>query len=165
MRLLLMIALCLGSGSALCQSYYQLPGADPESAVRKPAARQKEEAGPTNVRRMVVTDDSGRSEGGPGRTSVGGGDSGDRLESRTDGQVALPRNMERGVRDLESGLEDVGQYTGEMAAHLQKNGLRGYLAVPPELKEKGRAIGRKVGGGINGIMQDVSREMVSPQHE
>lgn len=77
--------------------------------------------------------------------------------------VQLPPNMERGIKELEAGVHNTQGYTVDMAAHLQKNGMRGFLAVPPELKNKGRNVGKQIGGGINGIMTDVGQEMVTPQ--
>ncbi len=71
--------------------------------------------------------------------------------------------MERGVRDLEAGMDDLRVYTGEMAVHIQRNGLRGFLAVPPEIKQKGNTIGKQIGNGINGITTDVGKEMVTPE--
>lgn len=131
--------------------------AQPSSQSAKPIST------PTNIRRHVVTEDGGAAlrfsaDNEGGQKMPGGASS----EVRADGQVALPPNMERGVRELEVGVEEVGAYTGEMGAHLQKNGLRGFLAVPPELQEKGRAIGRRVGSGVGAIMQDVGQEMVAP---
>lgn len=71
--------------------------------------------------------------------------------------------MDRGVKDLEAGMNDLRQYTGDMAAHIQKKGIRGFLAVPPDIKDQGQAVGKKIGGGIGGIMSDVANEMVVPE--
>ena len=60
---------------------------------------------------------------------------------------SLPPNMDRGVKDLEAGMNDLRQYTGDMAAHIQKKGIRGFLAVPPDIKDQGQAVGKKIGGG------------------
>lgn len=78
-------------------------------------------------------------------------------------QPPLPPNMDRGVRDLEAGMDDLQAYTAVMAAHIQRNGMRGFLAVPPDIKDQGVAVGRKIGGGINGIMTDVAHEMIVPE--
>lgn len=78
-------------------------------------------------------------------------------------QPPLPPNMEKGVHDLEAGMDDLQAYTAVMAAHLQRNGMRGFLAVPPEIKDQGVAVGRKIGGGINGIMTDVAHGMIEPE--
>ena len=78
-------------------------------------------------------------------------------------QPPLPPNMDKGVHDLEAGMDDLQAYTAVMAAHIQRNGMRGFLAVPPEIKDQGVAVGRKIGGGINGIMTDVAHEMIVPE--
>ncbi len=70
--------------------------------------------------------------------------------------------MEKGVKDLEAGMEDLQRYTATMAAHIQKNGMRGFLALPADLKEQGRVIGRSLGGGINGVASDVAQDMIAP---
>lgn len=160
---LFFLLLALGAPTALvAQSYYdQTNPVQSFTPVPRsgPGIESPRRPTPTNVRALVVTDDNGREHPLVGRDDVKFGDlSG---QSRSDGS-SLPPGMERGVRDLEAGMEEVGAYTSEMAVHIQKHGLRGYLAVPPELKEKGRAIGRRVGSGIGGIMHDVGREMVAP---
>lgn len=158
MRFHILPMLAVISCSAGAQGYYEQAGPQyPQSRV-VPAPNAAAKSSPTNVRRLVVTDDAANEQryGGARFDGLSG-------QSREDGNgVALPPNMERGIRDLEAGLEDVSAYTGEMAAHLQKNGLRGYLAVPPELRDKGRSVGRKVGNGIGAIMHDVGKEMVAP---
>lgn len=78
-------------------------------------------------------------------------------------QPALPPNMDRGVKDLEAGMEDLRAYTAVMAAHIQQNGLRGFLAIPPDIRDQGQAVGRKIGGGINGITKDVAHDMIVPE--
>lgn len=85
------------------------------------------------------------------------------LPAGTVSQVPLPPNMERGVKDLEAGMDELRRYTAVMAAHIQQNGMRGFLAVPTDVKDQGQAVGRKIGGGINGIMTDVAHEMVIPE--
>ncbi|TXT28329.1 MAG: hypothetical protein FD131_3194 [Rhodocyclaceae bacterium] len=85
------------------------------------------------------------------------------LPASTVNQVPLPQNMDRGVKDLEAGMDDLRRYTAVMAAHIQQNGMRGFLAVPTDVKDQGQAVGRKIGGGINGIMTDVAHEMVIPE--
>lgn len=71
----------------------------------------------------------------------------------------LPPGIDRGVTDLEAGLLDLRGYSIDMAAHIKKNGLRGFMYVTPELKSEGQNIGKKIGGGVRGIMQDVGNEM------
>lgn len=87
------------------------------------------------------------------------------LPAGTVNQVPLPPNMDRGVKDLEAGMDDLRRYTGVMAAHIQQNGMRGFLAVPTDVKDQGQAVGRKIGGGINGIMTDAAHEMVIPEKQ
>lgn len=71
--------------------------------------------------------------------------------------------MEKGVKDLESGMEDLQKYTAVMANHIQQNGLRGFLAVPPEIRDQGVAVGRKIGNGISGIATDTAHDMIVPE--
>lgn len=78
-------------------------------------------------------------------------------------QPGLPPNMEKGVKDLESGMEDLQKYTAVMANHIQQNGLRGFLAVPPEIRDQGVAVGRKIGNGISGIATDTAHDMIVPE--
>ena len=84
-------------------------------------------------------------------------------ESRNAGEAVtpLPANMERGVKDLEAGMDDLRQYTGAMTAHIRRNGIRGFLAVPSDIKDQGRAVGRTLGAGISGITQDVAQDMIT----
>lgn len=77
-------------------------------------------------------------------------------------QVTLPSNMEQGVKDLDAAMESLGRYTGVVANHIQKNGIRGFLALPPEMKEQGTEVGRTIGSGISGIATDTARDMVVP---
>ncbi|WP_126448203.1 hypothetical protein [Sulfuricystis multivorans] len=77
-------------------------------------------------------------------------------------QPGLPPNMERGVKDLEAGMEDLRRYTAVMANHIQQNGLRGFLAVPPEIRDQGVEVGRKIGYGIGGIATDAAHDMIVP---
>ena len=79
------------------------------------------------------------------------------------GQPGLPPNMEKGVKDLEAGMEDLQKYTAVMANHIQQNGLRGFLAVPPEIRDQGVAVGRKIGNGISGIATDTAHDMIVPE--
>ncbi len=75
--------------------------------------------------------------------------------------VSLPPGMEKGVSDLEAGLGELQLYSGTMAAHLKRTGIRGFLAVPPSIKEEGQAVGRKLGGGVRGIVDEVGKDMVN----
>jgi hypothetical protein len=83
-------------------------------------------------------------------------------DAASGGHVSLPPNMEKGVKDLEVGMDELRVYTGAMTVHVQQNGLRGFLAVTPELKKQGSAVGHRIGGGIGGIMTDVGRDMLVP---
>lgn len=78
-------------------------------------------------------------------------------------QPGLPPNMEKGVKDLEAGMEELQKYTAVMANHIQQNGLRGFLAVPPEIRDQGVAVGRKIGNGISGIATDTAHDMIVPE--
>ena len=78
-------------------------------------------------------------------------------------QPGLPPNMEKGVKDLELGMEYLQKYTAVMANHIQQNGLRGFLAVPPEIRDQGVAVGRKIGNGISGIATDTAHDMIVPE--
>ena len=60
----------------------------------------------------------------------------------------LPPGMERGVTDLEASLLSLRGYSVDMATHIKKNGLKGFLYVTPELKTEGQVIGKKIGGGV-----------------
>ena len=73
----------------------------------------------------------------------------------------LPPGMEKGVADLEASLAELRVYSAAVAAHVQKNGLRGFLSVTPELKAEGRAVGQKLGGGVRGIVTDASNDITS----
>lgn len=75
---------------------------------------------------------------------------------------ALPPRMERGVQDVEVGMDGLARYTGAVAGQVQQHGLRGFLAMPPELKAQGAAVGAKLGDGIRGIAADTAVEMTSP---
>lgn len=154
----LMISLC---GIAAAQtSYYDWDGAAP--APRPVRAAEPESP---KAKKVFIVDGGASSTAAPralsgsqlhvdDQTNTGAG---------SGNHVALPPNMERGVRDLESGMDDLRVYTAEMAVHIQKNGLRGFLAVPPEIKQKGNSIGRHIGGGINGITTDVAKDMIVPE--
>jgi hypothetical protein len=132
---------------------YEAP-AVPAAPVRAPQAK------PIGKGRSLVVDKAGSSEN-ESKTSKPSGDIG--AESSAAGStVALPARMEKGVKDLEAGMEDLQRYTATMAAHIQKNGMRGFLALPADLKEQGRVIGRSLGGGINGVASDVAQDMIAP---
>lgn len=80
--------------------------------------------------------------------------------SSIDGLPALPANMDRGIRDLEAGMDQVQLYTARMASHIRANGLRGFLALPQEIRDQGEMIGRRIGRGVHGIASDTARDMV-----
>lgn len=137
-------------------NYYEFEG----PAVRSP--RPPISTAPASRKSFVV-------EGDGGLVSQGTRNSGKAWLEESSSQAAqgsqppLPPNMDRGVHDLEAGMEDLQAYTAVMAAHIQRNGMRGFLAVPPDIKDQGVAVGRKIGGGINGIMTDVAHEMIVPE--
>lgn len=79
-------------------------------------------------------------------------------------QETLPPRMEEGVQQLEQGVADVGEYSKRVAEHIAKEGLRGYLAMPQELKDDGKALGADVGSGIQKIMEEVGQEFVDEAH-
>lgn len=79
-------------------------------------------------------------------------------------QETLPPRMEEGVQQLEQGVEDVGEYSRRMAEHIAKEGLRGYLAMPQDLRDDGKALGAEVGSGIQKIMDEVGQEIVDEAH-
>ena len=76
----------------------------------------------------------------------------------------LPGKMDRGIQDLEEGMDELKAYSGMMATHVQKNGLRGFMTLTPEIKAQGRTLGRKIGGGIGGVASEVGQAMVRPEN-
>ena len=72
----------------------------------------------------------------------------------------LPTGIDTGVSNLESGLLHLRGYTTDMSSHIQKNGLKGFMYLTPELKTEGQQVGKQIGGGVHSIMQDVGKEMV-----
>ena len=68
--------------------------------------------------------------------------------------------IDTGISNLESGLLNLRGYTTDMGSHIQKNGLKGFLYLTPELKSEGLQVGKQIGGGVRSIMQDVGKEMV-----
>lgn len=138
------------------QSYYDYDG-----PVVRSAPRSRADLPPGPKRSLIVEGDASTPSHPSRATKSGGAEEGATVASQ--GNQPLPPNMDRGVRDLESGMDDLKAYTTVMAAHIQQNGMRGFLAVPPDVREQGVAVGRKLGGGINGIMTDVAHEMVVPE--
>lgn len=118
---------------------------------------------PERRKSFVVDGDGGHQASLGNRNSGKAGMEENAVQAAQDNQPPLPPNMDRGVRDLEAGMEDLQAYTAVMAAHVQRNGMRGFLTVPPEIKDQGVAVGRKIGGGISGIMTDVAHEMIVPE--
>ena len=147
---------CHGADSAPVASYYD---AEPEYRVSYGAAAPAAFSPSQRPRRILrVETESGTTEAPVSYAS----------DSRLSGRDAsapgvLPPRMEKGVQDLEAGLDELQKYTALMAAHVQKNGLRGFLAVPAEVKAQGTVVGHTIGGGVNGIMSDVAAEMTRPQ--
>lgn len=82
-------------------------------------------------------------------------------ESMTSFQ-SLPAGMERGLQDVEAGIEELRSYSSIMADHIQRNGLRGFIDVPPAIRQQGNAIGKRIGGGIGEVMNGVTQEMIVP---
>ena len=141
------------------QSYYDYEGPAVRSTPRSQAVL------PPGPKRSLIVDGGSSTPSHPSRaTSRGGVEEGAMVASQGN-QPPLPPNMDKGVRDLESGMDDLKTYTTVMAAHIQQNGMRGFLAVPPDIRDQGVAVGRKLGGGINGIMTDVAHEMVVPEKQ
>ena len=130
---------------------YESPAAPRVSAPQDRLTSQKRKS-------YVVEGDAGKQSG----FRVGVNDSG-RPSPQAGQQPALPVNMERGVKDLELGMDELRAYTAVMAAHIQQNGLRGFLAIPPDIRDQGAAVGKRIGGGINGIATDVAHDMVVPE--
>lgn len=146
------------AGDGSLQNYYDVAPA-PTPHVARPAQSPSSLA----PRKQFIIDGAERthipSPGTTGQTQPAATPSG------STSQVALPPNMERGVKDLEVGMEDLHKYTAVMATHIQQNGLRGFLAIPPEIRDQGVAVGRKIGNGINGIATDTARDMIVPERQ
>ena len=81
-------------------------------------------------------------------------------EARQRNSGRLPTGIDTGVSNLESGLLHLRGYTTDMGSHIQKNGLKGFMYLTPELKSEGQQVGKQLGGGVNSIMRDVGKEMV-----
>jgi len=138
--------------------------------------REAGKVGKTSVRKVSGSSARPAKAGGL-TTGQEGAETGTMLEKTTDGAdqasyphgrsavshstVTLPPNMERGVRELEESVGELPGYTSAMSKHVQQNGLRGFLAVTPELKAQGQSLGGRMGGGILGIMTDVGKEMAT----
>ena len=81
-----------------------------------------------------------------------------------EGHGKLSSKMDRGIQDIEEGMDELKVYTGMMATHVQKNGLRGFMTLTPEIKAQGRALGQRIGGGIGGVVSEVGQAMVRPEN-
>jgi hypothetical protein len=148
-------AVLLAAGKAPMVNYYEY---DAPSVAPPPTAIPQAKSN-TKPRSFIVDGTGG--PGGDNSSSQPAGDSSVGSTPADSAAVPLPPNMERGVKDLEAGMEDLQRYTATMAAHVQKNGIRGFLALPSDIKEQGRAIGRVLGGGINGVATDVAQDMIA----
>ena len=148
-------AVLLAAGEAPTVNYYEYDA----PSVAHPPTSVPQAKSIVKPRSLVVeeTGSSGGERRSPQPASNTSADS-----TSAGGTVSLPANMERGIKDLEAGMEDVQRYTATMAAHVQKNGLRGFLALPADIKEQGRVIGRTLGGGISGVATDVAQDMIAP---
>ena len=145
----------LAAGEAPIVNYYEY---DAPSVAHPPTSVPQAKS--IGKPRLLVVDETG-SSGGESKSSqpINATSAGSKSADDT---VSLPPNMERGIKDLEAGMDDVQRYTATMAAHVQKNGLRGFLALPADIKEQGRVIGRTLGGGISGVATDVAQDMIAP---
>ncbi len=155
------VALALSAGSVIAgelsqQSYYDASPVPAPYAPRPPAPP----AQAATPRKVFTTDSESNAPSGAPTSSPPPTTANATPQS---GQPELPPNMERGVKDLETGMEELQKYTGVMATHIQQNGLRGFLAIPPAIRDQGIAVGRKIGNGINGIATDTAHDMVAPE--
>ena len=146
------------AADSVSQNYY-----DYEAPIVRAPHSQSVESSPSRRKAFVVDSDSIPANAGPRQAVRAGQDEPNQQVSGHMTQPALPPNMDRGVRDLEAGMDDLRSYTSVMAAHVQQNGMRGFLAIPQEIKDQGQAVGRKIGGGIGGIMTDAAHEMIVPE--
>ena len=73
----------------------------------------------------------------------------------------LPPAMDKGVDDMQEGISELRGYTADVAENVKEQGLRGFLDVSPQQKQKGRDIGEKIGEGIRGVMSEVGKEMTT----
>ena len=157
-KIIPLLLAAIGSSAAaagpVTQSYYDYDG----PAVR--SSRSAPTAAPVVPRRSLLVDRDAGPAPRPDGKSVQYGSS---AIAGQGSQPTLPPNMERGVHDLEAGMDDLRTYTAVMAAHVQQNGMRGFLAIPPDIRDQGLAVGRKIGGGINGIMTDAAHDMIVPE--
>ena len=149
------------SASALAgtdsQSYYDYEG--PAVRTTRPAPA----AAPAGPRKSFVVEGEAGSAPQPVRPTCKSNQDGGAVTAGQSAQPSLPPNMDRGVKDLEAGMDDLRAYTAVMAAHVQQNGMRGFLAITPDIRDQGLAVGRKIGGGINGIMTDAAHDMIVPE--
>jgi len=187
----LLVLFCATTGSALAQdteSYYTYRQPAPSRASPSAPGNVRSYGYTGKVLREAGTASKtlvGKVSGPSARPAKAGGltteqegaETGAMLEKTTDGAdqasdthgrsavshptVTLPPNMERGIRELEEGVGELPDYTSAMSKHVQQNGLRGFLAVTPELKAQGQSLGGRMGGGIHGIMTEVGKEMVT----
>lgn len=129
------------AADSVSQNYY-----DYEAPIVRAPHSQSVESSPSRRKAFVVDSDSIPANAGPRQAVRAGQDEPNQQVSGHMTQPALLPNMDRGVRDLEAGMDDLRSYTSVMAAHAQQNGMRGFLAIPQEIKDQGQAIGRKIGG-------------------
>ena len=140
-------------------SYYDEQPGMPVSTARSVPVRAAPVAAPANVYLAVGT--SGQVEEGAGMPAGEAPrvprpvSSGTPVQSAT----ALPPRAEQGVKDLEAGMESLARYTATVAAHVKREGLRGFLAVPNGMKEQGAAVGHQIGSGVRGIASETATEM------
>ena len=129
------------AADSVSQNYY-----DYEAPIVRAPHSQSVESSPSRRKAFVVDSDSIPANAGPRQAVRAGQDEPNQQVSGHMTQPALLPNMDRGVRDLEAGMDDLRSYTSVMAAHAQQNGMRGFLAIPQEIKDQGQAVGRKIGG-------------------
>lgn len=156
---LLMVAPVVAMSQTALPSYYdeslvvQIPAARPVSA------RAASVSAPATV--YLAVGNSGQvEEGAPGSQTTRAPKP---AASASPVQpTVLPARAEQGVKDLEAGMESLARYTAAVAAHVKREGLRGFLAAPSEMKEQGSAVGHQIGSGVRGIATETATEMARP---
>ncbi len=114
-------------------------------------------------------------DGGPARPLAHGNNMQYRVESEsasmTDTKPAPPETrdglsshtaagVKTAVNELEAGLDDLKGYSIDMAAHLHRNGLQGFIDMPRPLTDQGTAIGHRLGKSIQSIGNGVRQDMI-----